>query len=180
MNFKQLEFFRKTAELENISKAAKELFIAQPALSKAIKDLENELGYTLFDRIGKQIQLNQNGEILYKHVLHLQYDFSHMENELREANAQKSGSIHVSFRVSSSLLPAILQSFYAKYPDSNLKVYQINQVPKSLPEFDVIMIRSLETIYIPIPSNFCLANLYYWHFRLLILWRKGNQLYLQI
>jgi len=139
MNFKQLEFFRKTAELENISKAAKELFIAQPALSKAIKDLENELGYTLFDRIGKQIQLNQNGEILYKHVLHLQYDFSHMENELREANAQKSGSIHVSFRVSSSLLPAILQSFYAKYPDSNLKVYQINQVPKSLPEFDVII-----------------------------------------
>lgn len=139
MTFKQLEFFRKTAELENISKAAKELFIAQPALSKTIKDLEKELGYTLFERIGKQIRLNQNGEILYKHVLHMQYDFSHMENELREANDQKSGSIHVSFRVASRLLPEILQSFYKKYPDSNLKVYQINQVTKSLPEFDVII-----------------------------------------
>lgn len=139
MNFKQLEFFRKTAELENISKAAKELFIAQPALSKAIKDLEKELGYTLFDRVGKQIRLNQNGEILYKHILHLQYDFSHMESELRELNEQKPGSVHVSFRVASRLLPDILCSFYAKYPDFNLKVYQINQVTKSLPEFDIII-----------------------------------------
>lgn len=139
MTFKQLEFFRKTAELENISKAAKELFIAQPALSKTIKDLEKELGYTLFERIGKQIRLNQNGEILYKHVLHLQYDFSHMESELREINKQKSASVHVSFRVASKLLPDILRAFYKKNPRFNLKIYQVNQVTKSLPEFDVII-----------------------------------------
>ena len=72
MTFKQLQFFRKTAELENISRAAKELFVAQPALSKSIKDLEAELKYPLFDRNGKKISLNQNGRILYKHVKLLQ------------------------------------------------------------------------------------------------------------
>jgi DNA-binding transcriptional LysR family regulator len=139
MNFKQMEFFRKTAELENISQAAKELFIAQPALSKAIKDLEKELGYTLFERIGKQIQLNPSGEVLYKHILRIQSDYSHMENELKELNEQKSGSIYLSFRVASSLLPPLLQSFYEKYPDINLKVYQINQVTKTMPDFDIII-----------------------------------------
>jgi Transcriptional regulator len=139
MTFKQLELFRKTAELENMSKAADELFIAQPALSKSIKDLEKELGYPLFDRNGKKITLNQNGEILYQHTLHLQYDFLQMQNELREINKEKSGVVRVSFRVASKLLPDILRSFYAKNPDFNLKIYQVNQVAKSLPEYDIII-----------------------------------------
>ena len=86
MTFKQLEAFQKTAELENITKAAKELYISQPSLSKMIKDLEFELGYNLFERIGKNITLNKNGEILYKHVKSLQYNISTMKNELNEAN----------------------------------------------------------------------------------------------
>ena len=64
MTFKKLQFFRKAAEYENISKAAKELFVAQPALSKAIKDWEEELGFPLFDRSGKKIFLNQQKRLL--------------------------------------------------------------------------------------------------------------------
>lgn len=139
MNFNQLEIFQKTAETENMSKAAKELFIAQPTLSRVIKELEIELGYPLFDRNGKQITLNKNGEILYKHVKHLQYDFSQMRNELLEANEKTSSFINVSFRVASKILPDILELFYKKNPNITLKVYQVNQVTKSLPEFDVVI-----------------------------------------
>jgi LysR family transcriptional regulator, transcription activator of glutamate synthase operon len=139
MTLKQLQFFKKTAELENITKAAKELYIAQPALSKAIKDLEQELGYTLFERNGKKINLNKNGDILYKYVLQIHSHFSHMERELKEANLQKSPLINVSVRVASKLLPPLLSSFYSKYPDANLRIHQINQVTKHMPEWDIII-----------------------------------------
>ena len=139
MTFKQLQFFKKIAELENISKAAEELFIAQPALSRALKNLETELGFSLFERNGKKIFLNRNGEVLYKHVQRIQNDFSHMENELREVNNIKSSTVNVAVRVASRLLPDILKSFYAKYPDTNLVIYQNNQITKNSPDFDVII-----------------------------------------
>lgn len=139
MTLKQLQFFKRTAELENISKAAKELYIAQPALSKTIKDLEQELGYPLFHRNGKKISLNKNGDILYKYVVQIDSDFSQMERELREINQETPATINVSVRVASKLLPPLLHSFYGKYPDVNLKIHQINQVTKHMPEYDIII-----------------------------------------
>lgn len=139
MTFKQLQFFRKAAELENISRAAKELFVAQPALSKAIKDLEDELGFPLFDRNGKKISLNQNGKILYTHVQLIQNDLLQLEHELSEANTKTTHSANISVRVASKLLPDILNTFYAKYPDYNLKIYQLGQNSPSLPPFDVVI-----------------------------------------
>ena len=139
MTLKQLQFFKKTAELENISKAADELFIAQPALSRTMRDLEEELGFSLFDRNGKRIVLNRNGEILYKHVQRIQTDFSNMEQELKEVNQQLSTSINVAVRVASKLLPDILKSFYAEYPAYNLVIYQNNQFTKNPQDFDVMI-----------------------------------------
>ncbi len=55
MELQQLEYFKKAAELEHITKAANELMLAQPALSKTIKTLEEELGAPLFDREKKRI-----------------------------------------------------------------------------------------------------------------------------
>ncbi len=151
MTLKQLQFFKKAAELENITMAAKELFIAQPALSKSIKDLENELGYSLFERNGKKLTLNQNGEILYKHVLHIQNNFNHMENELREANSNKSATIHILVRVASKLLPDILNTYYQKHPDAKLKIFQTNQLIKGQPEYDLIM--DSKPMIAPLVSN---------------------------
>ncbi len=139
MTFKQLQFFRKAAEYENISKAAKELFVAQPALSKAIKDLEEELGFPLFDRSGKKIFLNQNGQILFKHVQLIQNNLLQLEHELAEANTQSAYSAAISIRVASKLLPDILRTFYLRYPDYNLKIYQLGQNPSSLQPFDVVL-----------------------------------------
>ncbi len=139
MTLKQLQFFKRTAELENISKAARELYIAQPALSKTIRDLELELGYSLFERNGKKISLNRNGDILYKHVLQIHSDFSRLESELKEANQQKPAAVNVSVRVASKLLPGILSSFYQKFPNANLRIYQMNQETKHSPEYDVII-----------------------------------------
>lgn len=61
MNLSQLYYFKKLAELQHYAKAAKELYITQPSLSNAISSLENELGISLFQRTGRNIQLTKYG-----------------------------------------------------------------------------------------------------------------------
>ena len=67
LNFTTLLYFQKTAELQHMTNAAKELHIAQPALSRSIRGLEDELGVTLFEHYGRNIKLTKNGEILLKY-----------------------------------------------------------------------------------------------------------------
>ena len=68
LNFTSLQYFQKTAELEHLTKAAEELHIAQPALSRTIRGLEQELNVTLFEHQGRNIRLTRDGHILLKHA----------------------------------------------------------------------------------------------------------------
>ena len=68
MELLQLYYFQVTARFQHISKAAACLHITQPALSQTIKRLEKELETELFDRVGKEIVLNEKGEILLKYA----------------------------------------------------------------------------------------------------------------
>ncbi|MDW8566037.1 helix-turn-helix domain-containing protein [Staphylococcus shinii] len=58
-----MKYFQNVANTEHITKSAENLHVAQPALSKIIKNLEEELGAELFDRIGRNIKLNTYGKI---------------------------------------------------------------------------------------------------------------------
>ena len=72
----QLHYFLKVAKLEHMTKAAQELRIAQPALSKTIARLEEDLGVPLFDRKGRNIRLNSFGKVYLKKVeMALEYCF---------------------------------------------------------------------------------------------------------
>ncbi|MGI6104701.1 MAG: LysR family transcriptional regulator [Raoultibacter sp.] len=68
MNLSQLYYFRKLADLQHYAKAAKELYITQPSLSNAISSLENELGVSLFQRTGRNIQLTKCGQEFLDYV----------------------------------------------------------------------------------------------------------------
>ena len=68
MELNQLHYFVAVAHCENITKAAKELFITQPALSRVILRLEQELGTPLFDRHGGRVTLNDHGKAFLRHV----------------------------------------------------------------------------------------------------------------
>jgi len=67
MNIIQLKCFNTVAQIENMSKASALLHISQPAISKNIARLESELGCSLFERNGKSLKLNENGERLLKY-----------------------------------------------------------------------------------------------------------------
>ena len=69
MELLQFRYFLTAAKYQHITKAAEELNIAQPALSQAIKRLEDELGTQLFDRKHNRIILNAYGELLVKRLI---------------------------------------------------------------------------------------------------------------
>ncbi len=64
MELYQLEYFRVIADTQNLQEAAKRLHVSQPSLSRCIKSLEEELGTSLFDRVGRAIVLNEAGQIM--------------------------------------------------------------------------------------------------------------------
>jgi len=69
MELSQIRYFIMAAQEQTLTKAAQRLHITQPALSKSISKLENELGVRLFDRAGKKIALNERGREFYEYAL---------------------------------------------------------------------------------------------------------------
>lgn len=84
MELTQLKYFKKVAEKESLTKAAQELHTSQPALSKSLKSLESELGFSLFDRINKHLKLNAYGEIVLHHTRHIFQELSDMSASLEK------------------------------------------------------------------------------------------------
>ena len=67
MELRHLRYFVSVAEQGSVSKAAQQVHVSQPALSRQIRDLEAELGVQLFDRVGRGIELTAEGEDLLRH-----------------------------------------------------------------------------------------------------------------
>lgn len=68
MNINQLKYFVVVANQESITKASNILYVSQPAVSKTIKQLEDELDTKLFDRTGRTLKLNRAGKLFYSYV----------------------------------------------------------------------------------------------------------------
>ena len=68
MNLNQLYYFQTLAKYQHYTKASQELYISQPSLSYAIKELETELGVTLFAKKGRNVYLSDEGEIFLRYV----------------------------------------------------------------------------------------------------------------
>lgn len=124
MEINQLRYFVKIAETENMTQAAAELQVAQPALSKMVRQMEKELGYTLFDRIGKYIYLNGNGKILLRHAAVILNELEDTRNEIMEANEQRDNEVVLCMMAASKLLPDIIFQFRRLHPGIKLTVIQ--------------------------------------------------------
>ena len=85
LNFTSLQYFQKVAELEHLTKAAEALHIAQPALSRTIRGLEEELNVTLFDHQGRNIHLTRDVHILLKHSKNFLQELDAMEKEFQDS-----------------------------------------------------------------------------------------------
>ena len=120
---KKLQYFVEVCKTENISSAARNLFIAQPALSKTIQELEEELHYPLFDRRGKHIILNENGKIFQTYAKQILADYDGARAALMSNNLTDDKHISLGVSVCSQLLSDILHGFYERHPDANITVH---------------------------------------------------------
>lgn len=117
-NLSQYKIFYEVAKAGNISKAAKELFISQPAISKSISKLEDNLEISLFTRNSRGVQLTEEGKLLYGHVKDAFEALGRGEQELKRIKDFHIG--HLRIGVSNTLCKYILlpylKGFIEKYP----------------------------------------------------------------
>jgi len=122
MDLLQLKYFEVAARHEHMTRAAEELHISQPSLSKAIGRLEEELGVMLFDRQGRNIRLNSFGKAFLKRVKKVFLELENGKRELSDMSGLEQGRISLAW-TSTSLLPRILEGFLEMYP--RLSFHQI-------------------------------------------------------
>lgn len=111
-----MQYFQTTAKLEQITKAAKILNIAQPSLSKTISRLEDQIGVPLFDRLGRNIRLNSYGKVLLKRVENVFQELEEAQREIRDMTGLDRGSITLAVSLT-NILPEILGDFLGHYPN---------------------------------------------------------------
>ena len=87
--------FYAVARAGNISRAAKDLYISQPAISKAVGRLEESLGVTLFTRSSRGVSLTAEGQVLYQHVSNAFDTLSRGEHELKRIRDFNIGQIRI-------------------------------------------------------------------------------------
>ena len=137
MDLKQLTFFKRTAELEHMSKAAEELMVSQPYLSKTISDLEGELGVPLFDHRGRNIVLNYCGKAFYAHVVNIFNELEDAKKEVQNISLSQQSTIRVATNIS-QYMPGLLDLVTSG--EEGISIHQL-----SAPRRDIIrMLRSAE------------------------------------
>ena len=95
MNLTRIQYFVEVAKLENFSKAAQALYVSQPNLSKQIALMEQELGFALFRRSGKNIQLTRAGQYLYERWKDLPADISRAIGHAEALSRGDEGSLSI-------------------------------------------------------------------------------------
>ena len=127
MELHQLNCFLEVAKLEHITQAAEQLHITQPALSKVIARLEEDLGVKLFDREGKNIRLNEYGTVVMNYARRVFNSLGDMQAELEEMSAGAAGMLRIG-----SSFPAgepnwileCIRTFALRRPDVSIRLRQ--------------------------------------------------------
>ncbi|WP_040948875.1 LysR family transcriptional regulator [Gorillibacterium massiliense] len=123
MDLLQLTYFQKVARLEHMTKAARELNVAQPALSMAIARLESDLGVPLFDRHGRQIRLNAYGKAFLARTDTALTALEEGRRELADMTGLEHGQITLAV-TTLNRISELLGAFLTRYPDVRFRVTQ--------------------------------------------------------
>lgn len=127
MELRHLIYFEAVARHQHVSRAAVELSVAQPAISKQLHDLERELGAgPLFERVGRRLRLTEAGHALLIHARSIIAQVDATRAEMRERGGLRGGRVTIGAppTVGERLLPAVLAAFHRRYPDIELRMHE--------------------------------------------------------
>ena len=123
MNFRQLEYFAAVAEAKSISRASRELHVAQPPISRQLAMLEDELGVCLFLRNNKGIELTEAGKLLYQQCEQMFQSLRMMADSVRDVDAGLRGQVKLG--VIYSDIPVVMEhwkAYHRLYPQVELYI----------------------------------------------------------
>ena len=149
MSIRHLRIFIMVASLKNMSAAAEKLFITQPSVSQAIKEIEHYYGVKLFERLSKKLYLTESGEYLLRYATHIVQSFDEMETMMKNKSDNIALRIGASITVGSCLLNHILDDLAEENNKITTQIYVRNtkEIEKMLldSELDVALVEGTVT-----------------------------------
>ena len=126
MELRQLRYFVRIVELSSFSKAAQDLFIAQPALSNQISNLEKELDTQLLYRSVRGVIPTEAGKTLYRHAQAIIRQIEHLKYEVKNESANPKGSVSIGLptSVSNVLASPLIAATQERYPEIKLQIVE--------------------------------------------------------
>lgn len=119
---RQLEVFLATARLENLSRAAETLSLSQSAASDSLRELEHQFDLQLFDRVGKRLQLNDNGRLVLAQAEGLMSQAQELEDTLRQHKGIGALKVGATLSIGNTLCIPLIKQHRDHYPDSPLSL----------------------------------------------------------
>jgi DNA-binding transcriptional LysR family regulator len=124
----QLQAFEAVARLGSFSGAARELFVTQPAISKKIRLLQDEVGLALFEQIGKRIHLTDAGRLLLTVCTDWLDTWSRFEQSIADLQGLKQGKLRIAVVTTSKyFMPRVLGPFCDRYPGIDVSMEVVNR-----------------------------------------------------
>ena len=152
MEFKQIRTFVALAECLHFGHAAEQLGIAQPHVSRRIKQLEDDLGVALFLRNRRNVKLTEAGRVFLTEARRVLADVDLAREHTRESALGRRGRLNLTLIASAMLgvLPAILNAFRNRYPDVHFAVRELD----STTQFEALAAETTDVAFVhPAPRS---------------------------
>lgn len=137
----RLRVFYTVAKRLSFTKAAEELFISQPAVTKHIHELEQQLGVKVFERIGNRIKLTVAGQIMLKHAETIFTTYRNLEYDINQLKSSQGGLLPIgaSTTIAQYFIPPLLAKFHQRYSDVEISLIMGNteQIEQALLEKNI-------------------------------------------
>lgn len=122
MTIRQWKVFRAVVEQGSLTRAAQVLYMSQPAVSHVVTELEQQLGYTLLDRIGRHCAVNERGLQLYHKLVPILEAIEDLEQNTADFEKQAPLRIGSSITIANMWLPSLVARFHDLYPKTPVRV----------------------------------------------------------
>src|SRR6266478_1909763 len=125
VELRHLRYFVAVAEMENVSRAALKLHVSQPALSRQIRDLEDEIGFCLLERTAKSVRLTDAGRAFLDNARALLQNADDAVTKARAIASAEPTELHVGYSPTpvAEILPKILRAFQRKMPNVHVRLH---------------------------------------------------------
>ena len=123
MNIRHLQIFISVCDHDNnITQAAKALYMTQPSVSQAIRELESHYGIRLFDRLSRRLYLTAAGEEFREYALRLTGLYEDMEKRFTSWDASGAIRVGASMTIGASMMPSLVSAYQARHPEAQIRV----------------------------------------------------------